>query len=143
MAGDIYIETLSYDDIANIERCGGALETSVFHADKNDFSVLDDRLKATAQNRKDLPPHCYITFNKNSTDKLKILGLSSILKRTSRPAGIVKIKQGLVNWDQSSDVQKAMLLWGELQNGPIALEFYKVGLWSVRTHFKDFTMCNE
>lgn len=143
MAGDIYIESLSYDDIENIERCGGVVEKKVFHADRSNFSVLAERLTAAVQNRKDLPPHCYITFQKNGTDATRLLRLSSILQRTSRPAGIVKMKQGLINWDASNDVQKAKLLWGELQSGPIALEFYKVGLWSVKTHFKQFEMCDE
>lgn len=144
MAGDIYVEALSHDDVANIERCGGILEKSVFHSDKADNAhILEERLSAVSQNRRELPPHCYITFNKNSTDKIQALGLSSILQKTSRPAGIVKIKQGLATWAQSSDVQKAMLLYAEIQNGPIKLEFYKIGLWGVVSHYKDFQMVKE
>lgn len=143
MAGDIYIESLSHGDIANIKNAGGVLDEKVFHSDKSDYSVLTTRLQASVQNRANLPAHCYIEFKKDKTDQSKIMGLVNILKRTSRPAGIVKIKQGLANWEQSTDIQRALLLWGELQNGPLKLEFYKVGMWSVTFQFKDFQMIPE
>lgn len=147
MAGDLYIETLSGYDIENIEKRGGQLEQSVFHADKDtkfNFTILDARLVSNVQNRNDLPPHCYITFDsRNIRDKIEVLRLSSILQRTSRPLGIVKNKASLNNWAQLSDVQKAQCLWDAIQNGPIKLEFYKVGLHGVKTYFSSFNMVDE
>ena len=145
MAGDIYIKTLSYDDVSNIERCHGVLDRSVYHADQTNFGVLDQALLAGAQIRVHLPAHCYFTFDRRTPniDKISLTRLSKILQRTSRPPGIVKVKRGLDHWDRATDVEKAGLLWAEIQGGPIKLEFYMVGLWSVRDHFKDFAMVDE
>lgn len=146
MAGDLFIETLSYDDLERIQRCGGILQASVFHADQDseqNFAILNTRLSEAQQNRKHLPPHCYIEFNKNSIDLKNMLVLSSLLDRTSCPAGIVKIRQAFANWAALDGGEKAVCLHGVIQNGSITLEFYKVGLWRVKTHFKDFAMINE
>ncbi|OLS62359.1 hypothetical protein [Pseudomonas putida] len=142
MAGELYIESISSDDVENLVRLGGSLIESVFHSDKSDMAVLQTRaaLAAGAQNRRDLPAHCYIRFERNNTTQTDVLRMSRILDLTSRPPVIVSTRAAFAGWAGLTDLQKAQLLWAELANAAVTLEFYKVGFSSVKTHYPKFTM---
>lgn len=145
MAGELYVESLSSSDVDNLVRCGGELIESVFHSDKSDLAVLYTRaaLAAGAQNRTNLPAHCYIRFTQNKTTQMNVLRMGRILNQTSRPPVIVSTRQTLAGWALLNDIQKAQLLWVELGRAAVTLEFYKVGLSTVNSYYKDFHMVPE
>lgn len=145
MAGELYMESISSGDIENLVNLGGTLVESVFHSDKSDMGVLHTRvgLAGVAQNRADLPAHCYIRFTQGATTQANVIRMGRILNLTSRPSAIVSTRATLAGWAGLNDIQKAQLLWTELGRAAVTLEFYKVGVWSVKTAFPQFAMVPE
>ncbi|HCN44611.1 MAG TPA: hypothetical protein DIT18_02250 [Pseudomonas sp.] len=145
MAGELYMESISGDDVLNLVNWGGTLIPSVFHSDKSDMAVLQTRaaLHAGAQNRRDLPAHCYIRFDRNNTTQVNVLRMGKILNQTSRPPVIVSARAAFAGWEALNDIQKSQLLWTEINNGAVTLEFYRVGFSSVKTVYSTFAMVPE
>lgn len=147
MAGDLFIMSLESADIENLRRAGGELVEQVHHADRTaagDYVTLESRVGSGAmRNRAGLPAHCYIVFQKNNLVADKKYSLCRILKAVSRPLEIVKARADLNSWDNDNDLQRCNTLWAAVQNGPVGIEFYKVGVWGVKTHFNKFQMVNE
>ena len=145
MAGELYMESISSGDIENLVNLGGTLVESVFHSDKSDMGILHTRVAMTAgaQNRANLPAHCYITFTRATTSQANVIRMGRILNLTSRPPVIVSTRATLAGWAGLNDIQKAQLLWTELQLRSVTLEFYRVGLSSVKTIYPEFDMVHE
>ncbi len=147
MAGDLYAMSIEELDLDNIGRAGGTLIKTVQHADRTQaqyYVELDRRVAhGVVRNRVGLPPHCYIEFDAGKMIADRKFSLCRVLMGVSRPIGIVKDRADLRGWDNLADLGRCNMLWNAAQNGPVMLEFYKVGIWNVKDHFRDFEMVDE
>jgi hypothetical protein len=138
MAGDLLIENISFDQQLTLVEAGGIVGTDIFHADKpwrQYKPVLDQRLVGGGPNRRaDLPAHAYITFNasnraaleKYCNDGVKKARLSDLLKKCTRPLGVVSANVNLAHWPGESWDGPANSLMAALTRGNVIIEYYKV-----------------
>ena len=136
MAGDLYIENISFDEFRVLEDSGAVIDRNIFHADKSWHRyqhVLRERLPLGApSNRVNLPAHAYVRFegvNRQALatymgDRINRARLNNLLDKCTRPLRVVSAHPRLNNWGRRGENHADMLL--EAVNlGNVTLEYYK------------------
>ena len=136
MAGDLYIQNISYDQFQTLKAAGGVVEEAIYHADRGFAeyeNVLNTRLAAgPPSNRVHLPAHGYVAFraaNRGTTQGyvtgVNRLKLGNLLEKVSRPLGVVTANANLTAWNATLGPGRATLLANALNNGNVIIEYYK------------------
>jgi hypothetical protein len=136
MAGDLYIQDISYDQFQTLKAAGGVVEEAIFHADRGFAeyeNVLNTRLAAGPPcNRVNLPAHGYVAFraaNRGVTQGyaagVNRLRLGNFLEKVSRPLGVVAANANLNAWNATLGPGRVNLLAAALNNGNVVIEYYK------------------
>ncbi|AMC34584.1 hypothetical protein [Janthinobacterium sp. B9-8] len=112
MAGHLYLESVSPDELDTLLNANGILNNCIFHANRlNNNNYLHLRTMrdtglaphwVTAQQRPGLPPHIYIEFSSHTFTPSgggNLAKFHAILIRCRRPLTIVKNNQQLAQWE--------------------------------------------
>lgn len=151
MAGDLFIEDLSFDQFQLLTDAHGTAARHIYHANRGWHScenVLRTRLQAgPPSSRAGLPAHAYVTFS--SADRAQIAAfvtasainkgrLGNVLDKVSRPRGLVSENPHLSSWygPMATGLDKVDLLVDALNFGNVIIEYYKfngIPILSART----------
>ena len=137
MAGDLYIQSISYDQFQTLKAAGAVVEEAIYHADRGWAqyeNILETRLAAgPPSNRVNLPAHGYVSFraaNRGATqgyvaNGMNKLKLGNLLEKVSRPLGVVTANANLNAWTATLGAGRADLLAAALNRGNVIIEYYK------------------
>lgn len=139
MAGDLLLINMTYNDMQTLKAASGAEIKTIYHSDKSwaeYHNVLESRLDdGPPSNRTDLPAHAYVTFSSGNrseledycNDKIQKARLNDVLKKLSRPLGVVTANPNLDGWPGGGDWDSASnLLIYAVNRGNVIIEYYKV-----------------
>jgi hypothetical protein len=139
MAADLFIESLSYDQLRFLKDAHGTVGEVIYHADRGWHQyehVLRTRLAAgPPSGRALLPAHGYVTFK--ATDRTDLAHyvaaspinkarLGNVLEKVSRPLGMVTANPGLGAWNPALGLGRVDILIAALNGGNVIIEYYKV-----------------
>lgn len=137
MAGDLYIENLTSDELDLLAIAGGCMIKVVFHGDKSweeAHLILEQRLLLPAprfNNRTGLPPHAYVEFPATTSDRdTGDANLQALIGRLRRPLGVVLHTSHFADWNTKSDAEKVACL--TRARNKFCIEFYKLDGISVK-----------
>jgi len=149
MAGDLLLQNLTYNQRSTLIEAGGVQTMSIFHSDKvwDKGLGLSTFLKSGSASRVGLPPHSYITFERElsatyRTDKMLRLRLDDLLRKATRPA-FVSVKASLAGWPGVGPLSAVLILEAALPLGKIIIEFYTMDDTKLHQVFPTWQMVPE
>lgn len=135
MAGDLFIQNITFNQVKMLTDAGGTQTKTIFHSDRSwsaDQHVLTAQLAPTAaNNRTHLPPHAYVTFSSANRAAIRTFVQSStnplrfkdFFATVSRPLGVVANNPNLAQWNAVNANRVAIFL-DALDHGNVTLEYY-------------------
>ena len=148
MAGDLFIENLSFSQKLTLTEAGAVDGLQIFHADRP-FSAQGLAGRLALPSRVGLPAHAYLTFKGGSdlqgdykTNGIYRLRLNDILVKCSRPA-FMSQKASLNGWPGVGQLSAVLMLEQALQGGSIIIEYYKYDDRPILTVFSTWARLNE
>jgi hypothetical protein len=161
VAGDLYVENITYDQFKVLGEAGaefgvsGTTEGAVFHADKSWYEfqdVLKERLSAGApSDRRNLPAHSYVAFRASNRQAVQVFAkdpfnkarLNNFLAKCSRPLGMVAGNSNLQNWPGAGWDGPVTTLLTALDFGNVIIEYYKYDGSPIMNVQRDWKRFNE